>query len=55
MKKIAIIGGGAAGLIAAGVAGETGADVTLFEKNPVLGKRSSLPAKVGATSRAMPT
>ena len=45
MKKIAIIGGGAAGLIAAGVAGETGADVTLFEKNPVLGKKILITGK----------
>ena len=31
-KKIIVIGGGAAGLMAAGTAAECGADVTLFEK-----------------------
>ena len=45
MKKIAIIGGGAAGLIAAGIAGEKGASVTLFEKNPVLGKKILITGK----------
>lgn len=32
IKKIAVIGGGAAGLMAAGRASEYGADVTVFEK-----------------------
>lgn len=45
MGKIAIIGGGAAGLLAAGTAGENGADVTLFEKNPMMGKKILITGK----------
>jgi len=45
MGKIAIIGGGAAGLLAAGTAGEKGADVTLFEKNPITGKKILITGK----------
>ncbi|MBR4288346.1 MAG: aminoacetone oxidase family FAD-binding enzyme, partial [Clostridia bacterium] len=45
MGKIAIIGGGAAGLLAAGTAGEKGADVTLFEKNPMTGKKILITGK----------
>lgn len=45
MKKIAVIGGGAAGLMAAGTAYENGADVTLFEKNPKLGRKLAITGK----------
>ncbi len=39
MKKIAIIGGGASGMMAAIAAAENGAEVTLFEKNDRIGKK----------------
>ncbi len=39
MKKIAIIGAGAAGLMAAVTAAEAGADVTVFEQNTEAGKK----------------
>ena len=42
MKRIAVIGGGAAGLIAAGTAHEMGASVTLFEKNAKLGRKVAI-------------
>ncbi len=45
MKKIAVIGGGAAGLMAAGVAYENNAEVTLFEKNPKLGRKLAITGK----------
>ena len=45
MKKIAVIGGGAAGLIAAGTAHEFGASVTLFEKNAKLGRKVAITGK----------
>lgn len=38
-RKVAIIGGGSAGCIAALTAAESGAEVTLIEKNPVTGKK----------------
>jgi len=44
-KKIAVIGGGAAGLMAAGEAAKFGADVTLFEKNEKLGKKLAITGK----------
>lgn len=44
-KKIAVIGGGAAGLIAAGEAARNGADVMLFEKNERLGKKLVITGK----------
>ena len=44
-RKIAIIGGGAAGLMAAGTAVGLGADVTLFEKNDRLGKKLAITGK----------
>ena len=44
-KKIAVIGGGAAGLMAAGEAAEAGADVTLYEKNERLGKKLIITGK----------
>ena len=43
--KIAVIGGGAAGLMAAGVAASNGADVTLFEKNDRLGVKLRITGK----------
>ena len=45
MKKIAIVGAGAAGLMAAVAAGEEGAKVTLLEQNPVCGKKISITGK----------
>lgn len=45
MGKIAIIGGGAAGLLAAGTAGDLGQNVTLFEKNPITGKKILITGK----------
>ena len=44
-KKIAVIGGGASGLMAAGEAAGSGADVTLFEKNEKLGKKLAITGK----------
>ena len=38
-KKLIIIGGGSAGCFAAVTAAENGADVTLIEKNPSVGKK----------------
>ena len=37
--KIAVIGGGPAGMMAAITAAQSGAEVTLFEKNEKLGKK----------------
>lgn len=45
MKKIAVIGGGAAGLMAAGTARQCGAEVTLFEKNKKLGRKLAITGK----------
>ena len=45
MKKIAVVGGGAAGMIAAIRALELGAKVTLFEKNEKLGKKIYITGK----------
>lgn len=45
MKNIAVIGGGAAGLMAAGVAHENGASVTIFEKNPKMGRKIAITGK----------
>ncbi len=44
-QKIAVIGGGAAGMFAAGYAATLGADVTLFERNPLLGKKLGITGK----------
>jgi len=38
-RKIAVIGGGAAGIVAAIVAADNGAEVTLFERNERIGKK----------------
>lgn len=43
--KIAVIGGGAAGLMAAGHAAELGGEVTLFEKNDRVGKKLRITGK----------
>ena len=45
MKKVGIIGGGAAGLMAAYAAVKNGHDVTLFEKNEQLGKKIYITGK----------
>ncbi|WP_294896050.1 FAD-dependent oxidoreductase, partial [Sulfuricurvum sp. RIFOXYD12_FULL_44_77] len=39
MKKIAIIGGGASGLMAALFAARSGANVTIYEHNSSVGKK----------------
>ncbi len=44
-KRIIVIGGGAAGLMAAGFAGKNGADVTLFEKMPRVGRKIMITGK----------
>ncbi len=43
--KVGIIGGGAAGMMAACAAAEYGAEVTLFEKNKYLGKKLGITGK----------
>lgn len=43
--KVAVIGGGPAGMMSAIVAAENGADVTLFEKNEKLGKKMYISGK----------
>lgn len=45
MKNVCIIGGGAAGLMAAYAAAENGHNVTLFEKNEKLGKKIYITGK----------
>lgn len=45
MPQIAVIGGGAAGLMAAGRAAVCGAAVTLYEKNPFCGKKLRITGK----------
>lgn len=45
MKKVCVIGGGAAGLMAAYAAAENGHDVILFEKNEKLGKKIYITGK----------
>ncbi len=45
MKKIIVIGGGPAGMMAAVQAAENGAQVTLFEKNNRLGRKLSITGK----------
>ncbi|NTV89743.1 MAG: NAD(P)/FAD-dependent oxidoreductase [Clostridiales bacterium] len=44
-KRVAVIGAGAAGLIAAGRAAERGLDVTLIEKNTAVGKKLLISGK----------
>lgn len=45
MSKTAVIGGGAAGLMAAGYASMYGADVTVFEKMPRIGRKLLISGK----------
>ncbi len=45
MKNVIVIGGGPAGMIAAGVAAESGKCVTLLEKNNKLGKKLYITGK----------
>jgi len=45
MPKIAVIGGGAAGLMSAGRAYELGAEVTIFERNPKFGRKLAITGK----------
>ncbi len=45
MEKIAVIGGGAAGLMAVGRLAERGKNVVLIEKNPMLGKKIRITGK----------
>ena len=42
---VIVIGGGAAGMMAAGIAAKNGLDVTLIEKNAVLGKKLLITGK----------
>ena len=44
-KKVAVIGAGAAGLMAAGAAAEYGASVTLIEKNARVGRKIMITGK----------
>ena len=44
-KKVAVIGAGAAGLMAAGTAAQCGASVTLIEKNPRVGRKIMITGK----------
>ena len=43
--KVLVVGGGAAGMMAAGMAAEAGAKVILFEKNDRLGKKLAITGK----------
>lgn len=45
MKNVSVIGGGAAGMMAAVIAARSGARVTLFEKNEKLGKKIYITGK----------
>ena len=44
-RSIIVIGAGPAGMMAAGAAAENGADVILFEKNKVVGRKLSITGK----------
>ncbi|WP_330665030.1 NAD(P)/FAD-dependent oxidoreductase [Tepidibacter sp.] len=44
-KKVVVIGGGAAGMIAASIAGKRGLDVILIEKNSIMGKKLLITGK----------
>lgn len=48
MNEVAVIGGGAAGMMAAVTAAGAGARVTLLERNEKLGKRFISPARAAA-------
>lgn len=43
--KVLVVGGGAAGMMAAGMAAKAGAQVILFEKNDMLGKKLAITGK----------
>ena len=45
VRNIVVVGAGAAGLFAAGIAAEAGASVTVFEKNPYPGKKLNITGK----------
>ena len=45
MRKIAIIGAGAAGMSAAVFAADSGAAVTVFERNALLGRKLGITGK----------
>ena len=45
MSRIVVIGGGAAGLMAAGIAAQNGADVLLLEKNKRVGRKICITGK----------
>ena len=45
MKQIAVIGGGAAGMMAALAAAQQGCRVTIYEKNEKLGKKIYITGK----------
>ena len=44
-NRVCVIGGGAAGMMAAGTAYLYGADVTIFESMPFLGKKLAITGK----------
>ncbi len=44
-KKVAVVGGGAAGLLCAAECGRLGAEVTLFEKNDKVGRKLAITGK----------
>ena len=44
-RRVAVIGGGAAGMMAAGTAAEYGAQVTIFEHTDRLGKKLAITGK----------
>ena len=54
MPKVAVIGGGAAGLMAAGRAKELGADVTVFENYARAEKADTADDTCGNTGRVSP-
>ncbi len=45
VRNVVVVGAGAAGLFAAGIAAEAGASVTVFEKNPYPGKKLNITGK----------
>ena len=45
LEKVAVIGAGAAGLMAAGRLAQRGKNVVLIEKNPMLGKKIRITGK----------
>ncbi len=51
MSKVIVIGGGAAGMMAAYAAGMCGHEVTLYEKTKKLEKRYTLPEKADVILR----